>query len=313
MVEKAARQGLLVCRMKNTLSGGTLFLGGTSKKNPKILPNQTSNRMIQIDPDKWLHRSPQFKIKLFTVGCAVLTLVWAIQSTAWALVLSALLSVLIARVAVEIGFHRYFTHRSFSTPKWKERLLLLLGSTMSVGSCLFWVSVHRAHHAFSDTPKDPHSPHYNGVIRTFFSVVCIDDNIERKYIKDLITDPWQRFIHHNYYKLLIGWIVLLAVLSWSMGSLALIATAYAMPVVAVLIFSGITNVFSHWVGYRSFDVNDRSHNNHWLRPLSLLLTSSAASLHNNHHKYPNAWDLNVNNEWFEFDLDAWIIKHLLRE
>ena len=58
-----------------------------------------------------------------------------------------------------VGFHRLFTHRSFATKRWLRGVLAVLGSAAIEGPVISWVADHRKHHAFSDQPGDPHSPH----------------------------------------------------------------------------------------------------------------------------------------------------------
>src|SRR2546423_11386545 len=62
-------------------------------------------------------------------------------------------------LGVTVGFHRYFTHRSFATTRPIRALLAILGSAASEGPITSWVADHRKHHAFSDREGDPHSPH----------------------------------------------------------------------------------------------------------------------------------------------------------
>src|SRR5918996_1447890 len=60
---------------------------------------------------------------------------------------------------VTVGFHRYFTHRSFKTTRPMRALLAILGSAAVEGPVIAWVADHRKHHRFSDREGDPHSPH----------------------------------------------------------------------------------------------------------------------------------------------------------
>ena len=65
----------------------------------------------------------------------------------------------IAGLGISVGFHRYFTHRSFQArPRFKVTLAIL-GSMTLQGPVTQWVTDHRKHHALSDQPGDPHSPH----------------------------------------------------------------------------------------------------------------------------------------------------------
>jgi len=56
-----------------------------------------------------------------------------------------------------VGYHRLLTHRAFTAVRPLRWLLTLLGASHS-GSPMFWVGLHRYHHARSDTEDDPHSP-----------------------------------------------------------------------------------------------------------------------------------------------------------
>ena len=66
---------------------------------------------------------------------------------------------LICGLGISLGFHRYFTHRSFQARSWFKVTLAILGSMTLQGPVTQWVTDHRKHHALSDQPGDPHSPH----------------------------------------------------------------------------------------------------------------------------------------------------------
>lgn len=65
---------------------------------------------------------------------------------------------LLTMTGIELGFHRYYAHRTFETTRWIRALLLILGSMAGQGSALLWSGVHRWHHAHTDVPGDLHSP-----------------------------------------------------------------------------------------------------------------------------------------------------------
>ena len=58
-----------------------------------------------------------------------------------------------------IGFHRYFTHHGFEARAPVKAALAILGCMTMQGPVTQWVTDHRRHHALSDKPGDPHSPH----------------------------------------------------------------------------------------------------------------------------------------------------------
>ena len=73
-------------------------------------------------------------------------------------------------VGVNVSLHRYYSHRAFSTSKFKEWILLLSSIPTSLGSPAMWCSVHRLHHTSSDTDKDPHNP-ARGKLKTWFGIL----------------------------------------------------------------------------------------------------------------------------------------------
>jgi len=59
--------------------------------------------------------------------------------------------------------HRYASHRMFTTSKNWEKAFYLLAYFFEGASFLTpraYAMMHREHHAYSDTAKDPHSPHF---------------------------------------------------------------------------------------------------------------------------------------------------------
>src|SRR3954471_21924567 len=65
----------------------------------------------------------------------------------------------LTRLGTTVGYHRLFTHRSFETTKTVRAPFDILGSMAVQGPVTQWVTDHRKHHALSDRPGDPHSPH----------------------------------------------------------------------------------------------------------------------------------------------------------
>ena len=69
---------------------------------------------------------------------------------------------LASAIGVEIGFHRYFTHRAFKCGPTLRLVLAAFGSMAGEGPVLFWAATHRRHHSHSDTDQDPHGPNQPG-------------------------------------------------------------------------------------------------------------------------------------------------------
>ena len=260
-----------------------------------------------IDPDQiGGKQSLAIKVKLSIILGYTIFFIWLLTTSLpwYAMLICFYIGILPIRVGGEVGFHRYFAHRSFETSNFKKKFLLIYGSMLGMGSCISWVAVHRTHHRYSDTLKDPHSPKNIGVLRVWLTLWNDNWSPDPGVVKDLIKDPWQVFFHRHYFKLLISWIVFFAVISYLTGDITPLAVMFGIPSATASFFSGITNGLGHWVGYRNFETDDNSRNHHFTR---WILCN--AGLHNNHHNRPNDWNLNTRNKWYEFDVEGLIIKY----
>jgi len=56
-------------------------------------------------------------------------------------------------LGMEVGFHRYFTHKSFKAHPIVRAALAIFGSMAAQTSPRFWVAVHRYHHAIVISQK----------------------------------------------------------------------------------------------------------------------------------------------------------------
>ena len=114
---------------------------------------------------------------------------------------------ILATVGITFGFHRYFAHRDFKVHPTIEVVMLYCGVLCGGQSALSWSGVHRMHHAYADTKKDPHSPKYNKWWQVLFSTWRVN-NIPRKFVKDLFKNPRVMFFHkYRYYILAISYVL----------------------------------------------------------------------------------------------------------
>jgi len=61
-------------------------------------------------------------------------------------------------LGVSIGYHRYFSHRSFRTTRAMQFLLGVWATLGFQRGVLWWAQTHRDHHRHADTGKDLNSP-----------------------------------------------------------------------------------------------------------------------------------------------------------
>jgi stearoyl-CoA desaturase (Delta-9 desaturase) len=199
-------------------------------------------------------------------------------------------------LGVTIGYHRLLTHRSFETHKWIRYLFAILGSFAVQGPVLNWVADHRKHHAFTDRPGDPHSPHtgqgsgWSGFWHAHFGWLQNEHGRADYHLRarDLDEDPGMRLINK-----LFPWLVLLSLAIPT--ALGFLVHGGVMGAVRGLVWGGLVRVFflshvtwsinsvCHFWGQRRFKTDDYSTN-----ALPLGLASLGEAWHNNHHAFPSA-------------------------
>ena len=201
-------------------------------------------------------------------------------------------------LGMNMTYHRLLSHRSWNAPKWFEHLGSLLGTLGLTGSTIAWCAIHREHHRTTDTPKDPHSPHYQKWWEVQFLSMRHPVNV--RFVTDLLRDPFQIFLHRHYFKINFAYAaILLAIDPFLMIS------AYLFPAAVLWNAGSAVNSIGHLFGYKNHDAKDESRNN-----LALGYLVWGEGWHNNHHRYPKRYYLGE--RWFEIDISGLMI-HLVRK
>src|SRR3954447_14680064 len=203
-------------------------------------------------------------------------------------------------LGVTVGFHRLLTHRSFKTGPVIRGGLAILGSAAVEGPVISWVADHRKHHAFSDRPGDPHSPHVDhgvglgGVLRGLLHahVGWLFRHDQRgardRYAPDLVRDPVIAFVDRTFFVWAIGGLAFAFGLGWLIGgSLETALTGLLWGGgIRMLVLHHVTysiNSVCHAFGRKQYATRDESRNVFWL-----ALPSFGESWHNNHHAFPTS-------------------------
>jgi stearoyl-CoA desaturase (Delta-9 desaturase) len=221
-------------------------------------------------------------------------------------------------LGVTVGYHRCFTHRSFTAVPLLRVVLAIAGSMSFQGGVLAWVATHRRHHAFTDRPGDPHSPYRHGtslrgllrgLLHAHLGWLFRDDPtpIDR-YAPDLQADPALRAVSNAFPVLSVLSLAVPFGLGWAIGGTlyaALTALLWA-GLVRITLLQHVTwsvNSLCHLLGNRPFTTRrfDRATN---LWPLALL--SFGESWHNLHHSDPTCARHGVDR--FQIDLAAETIR-----
>jgi stearoyl-CoA desaturase (Delta-9 desaturase) len=203
-------------------------------------------------------------------------------------------------LGVTVGFHRLFTHRSFKTSPALRGVFAVLGSIAIEGPVISWVADHRKHHAFSDQPGDPHSPHVDhgvglrGALRGLahahvgWLFIHTQRGNRRRYAPDLLADPVVRFVDRTFVLWALGGMIAAFGLGWLIGgSLTTALTGLLWGgAVRIFVMHHVTysiNSLCHMFGKRDFETPDESRNLGWL-----ALPTFGEAWHNSHHAFPTS-------------------------
>ena len=179
-------------------------------------------------------------------------------------------------------YHRLLTHRSYQCPKWFEYLMSFITTFSFTGSAITWIAIHRKHHKYADTEKDPHSPDHMGFWRVQFFTAFAD--VEGRYATDLMRNKFYKW-QHKYYT----WIIYSGLLLFTLIDPMLTIYGLLFPAALTLFFGTLVLSWAH-----------KDHQPRTVLWLAILTFGDA--FHDIHHNHPNKYRLH------KYDLIGWIIE-----
>jgi fatty-acid desaturase len=221
------------------------------------------------------------------------------------LIVTAILMHVTGSIGIALGYHRTLTHHGLRLWKPLEYAVSICGCLALQGSPIDWVATHRAHHAHTDRPGDPHDATAGLGWSHYLWLVMPNPNLltgaERlRYAADLYADPVYRFISRYQ----IGFTVILAGALYAFGGMSWVIWGIFVRLVVVYHFTWLVNSAAHTTGYRSFRTEDRSTNCWWV-----ALLGWGEGWHNNHHAFPFSARLGL--RWYELDM-TWLTVRVLQ-
>jgi len=160
-----------------------------------------------------------------------------------------------------------------------------------------WVAVHRKHHAYCETPDDPHSPQILGLPMLMwrgtelYRKEAANAETVARFCQGTPNDRMESFYRH-YSRSGIILMLIIDLLLFGVPGIAMWALQMAwIPFFA----AGLVNGVGHYWGYRNFECEDQARN---ISPWGIF--AGGEELHNNHHTYPTSAKLSL--KWWEFDL-----------
>ena len=231
-----------------------------------------SRTMIRTDEEKvnWVSSLPFLGFHLVPL----LAFVTGVSTRA--LVMCAVLYV-VRMFAITAGYHRYFAHKAYKTSRPMQFAMGFVGTMAIQKGPLWWAGHHRAHHRYSDTEGDIHSPqkgfwwsHVGWFLSNRYSATDV------AAVPDLAKYP--ELVWLDKYDALGPW--LLGVTCFLVGGWSGLVIGFFGSTVLLWHATFTVNSLNHVWGSRRFATNDTSRNN-----LLLALITMGEGWHNNHHHY----------------------------
>ena len=203
--------------------------------------------------------------------------------------------------AIGAGYHRYFSHRAYSTGRVFQFLLAFLAQSTTQKSVLWWAAKHRHHHLHSDTPEDVHSPRHKGFVYSHLGWIFArrHDLTDLVKIADFARYPELMWLH----RLELLPAVVLALICFAIGGWSGLVVGFFWSTVLVYHATFCINSLAHVHGRRRYVTGDDSRNN-WL----LAFFTMGEGWHNNHHAYQSS--VRQGFRWWEVDATFYILTAL---
>ncbi len=205
---------------------------------------------------------------------------------------------------VSVFYHRGLAHKALELSAPLRKFIYQTGFWITGIDAKAWVCMHRMHHSFSDTEKDPHTPHkcqnfwqmfrvqLQSYHQTIHGLIHQDEEYTRM-VKDIDFE-----VHHFVRKKMsyMPYVIqtLIGVAIGLVFSSPMIAFFYFVGIVSHPVQGGLVNYFGHKLGYRNYEINDDSKNN-----IIVALLTMGEGYQNNHHYSPSSAKFGV--KWYEVD------------
>ncbi|MBI5690754.1 MAG: fatty acid desaturase [Verrucomicrobia bacterium] len=264
---------------------------------------------MRNEPDKvdWVRCIPFIVLH---AGCLGIIWVGASAFAVW----SAVVLYVVRMFAVTGIYHRYFSHKTYSTSRFGQFLLAIWGGTTVQRGGLWWAYHHRHHHQHSDQPEDAHSPHVHGFWWSHIGWITSRRNFPTDYstIKDLAKYP--ELVWLNRFDTVVPVLFALSIFglgaaleTWApgLGTDRWQMLVWGFFVSTTFLFHGTSciNSMAHLMGRRRFNTTDDSRNSFILAIICL-----GEGWHNNHHRYQSCTRNGF--YWWEIDITYYGLKLL---
>ena len=203
---------------------------------------------------------------------------------------------------ITAGYHRLYAHSTYQANAVYRFVMLALGAATFQQSALKWTSLHRTHHKYTDTERDPYNIKKGFFYAHMGWILFYRRTIDFSNVKDLKKSKLIMNQHQYFQWWALGFGVLMpAVIGILYGHLfeaLLFGVAARMAVVFQVTF--FINSFAHTFGKATHGTEISARDN-WL---GAVLTAGEG-YHSFHHRFPNDYRNGV--RWYHWDPSKWFI------
>jgi stearoyl-CoA desaturase (delta-9 desaturase) len=241
---------------------------------------------------------------------SVLSVIWV--GFSWFAFWVALSLYFIRMFAITGFYHRYFSHRNFSTSRTVQFIFAFIAASSAQRGPLWWAAHHRHHHAKTDKKEDPHSPRHKGFIWSHMLWFLSDENFTTRDEKIKDFSRYKELMWLDRFDMLAPFVLALMlfvtgyILESQMPQLGtsggqLVVWGFFISTVVLYHATYTINSLAHLFGTRRFDTKDDSRNNAFLALITL-----GEGWHNNHHFYCGT--VRQGFRWYEIDITFYLLK-----
>jgi stearoyl-CoA desaturase (delta-9 desaturase) len=234
--------------------------------------------------------------------------VWLVVHPSLPTVLLAVVFYVLCGLSVTAGYHRLFAHRTYRAVAPLRWCLLVFGAASFQNSAVAWSADHRAHHADTDGPRDPHAigggfwfAHMGWLLR------------QRQASADVtrLSDLWavrSIRLQHRYCAFLVvtvGVLLPTAIATWWGDPWGGLLVAGFLRASLQLQATFCVNSLAHLIGSPRYDRRASARDS-----ALVALVTFGEGYHSFHHRFP--FDYRNGARWWQFDPSKWLIWLLAR-
>lgn len=242
-------------------------------------------------------------VTLMTAGA-----IWALFEFTWtAFLLFVALTSTILCLGHSIGMHRLLIHRSFTTSKSIEYVLVYLGSIVGLGGPFTMIKTHDLRDWAQRQPKcHPFFGHKSHKLKDYYWQLHCDIHLKRAPVLEIeprVRDNrFYRFVEQYEWLQHLG----AAILLYAIGGLPFVLWGVCMRLFVCTLGHWYVGYLAHNEGDAPVIINTASIQGFNVKSFAIL--TFGESWHNNHHAAPNSARLGVRDG--EMDIGFYVIKTL---